>query len=193
MTNHPSIPAGLPTEEELLALANQFEPEVCSRGIDALLTSGDTRVLDHAAAKAAAAEETLRLGDADYTRLIDDALSAGAPLADALPVNAGNELAYRPSVISVKEADGFAPDTQKTAPSAKQSGIVVGSKSLEDIRRDFPILSEKINGHDLVWLDNGATTQRPQAVIDRLVRYYRHENSNVHRGAHELAARSTDA
>lgn len=193
MTNHPSIPAGIPTEEELLALANQFEPEVCSRGIDALLTSGDTRVLDHAAAKAASAEETLRLGDADYTRLIDDVLSAGAPLADALPVNTRNELAYRPSVISVKEADGFASDSQKAAPSAKQSGIVVGSKSLEDIRRDFPILSEKINGHDLVWLDNGATTQRPQAVIDRLVRYYRHENSNVHRGAHELAARSTDA
>jgi cysteine desulfurase/selenocysteine lyase len=44
-----------------------------------------------------------------------------------------------------------------------------------------------------VWLDNGATTQRPRAVIDRLTYYYEHENSNVHRGAHELAARSTDA
>ena len=193
MTNHPSIPAGLPTEEELLALANEFEPEVCSQGIGALLTGGDTRILDHAAAKAASAEEKFRLGDADYTRLIDDVLSAGAPLTDTLPVNTRNELSYRPSVISVKEADSFAPDTQKAVPSAKQGSIVIGSKSLEEIRRDFPILSEKINGHNLVWLDNGATTQRPQAVIDRLVHYYRHENSNVHRGAHELAARSTDA
>jgi cysteine desulfurase/selenocysteine lyase len=50
-----------------------------------------------------------------------------------------------------------------------------------------------VNGHDLVWLDNAATAQRPQAVIDRLSFYYRHENSNVHRGVHELADRSTDA
>ena len=61
------------------------------------------------------------------------------------------------------------------------------------IRRDFPILAERVNGHQLVWLDNAATTQKPQAVIDRLTRFYSHENSNVHRGAHELAARATDA
>jgi cysteine desulfurase/selenocysteine lyase len=50
-----------------------------------------------------------------------------------------------------------------------------------------------VNGKPLVWLDNAATTQKPQAVIDRLNYYYTHENSNVHRAAHELAARSTDA
>ncbi|HEX5657937.1 MAG TPA: family 2A encapsulin nanocompartment cargo protein cysteine desulfurase, partial [Polyangiales bacterium] len=61
------------------------------------------------------------------------------------------------------------------------------------IRRDFPILSEVVNGHPLVWLDNAATTQKPQAVIDRLAHYYAHENSNIHRAAHSLAARSTDA
>jgi cysteine desulfurase / selenocysteine lyase len=64
---------------------------------------------------------------------------------------------------------------------------------VERVRRDFPILSETVNGNRLVWLDNAATTQKPQAVIDRLARYYSHENSNVHRAAHELAARSTDA
>jgi cysteine desulfurase/selenocysteine lyase len=64
---------------------------------------------------------------------------------------------------------------------------------VNDIRRDFPILEERIHGKQLVWLDNAATTQKPQAVIDRLVRYYSHEYSNVHRAAHELAARSTDA
>ncbi|MDR1384197.1 MAG: cysteine desulfurase [Planctomycetaceae bacterium] len=61
------------------------------------------------------------------------------------------------------------------------------------IRRDFPILSEKIHGKDLVWFDNGATTQKPTAVIERLKYFYEHENSNVHRGAHDLAARATDA
>jgi cysteine desulfurase/selenocysteine lyase len=61
------------------------------------------------------------------------------------------------------------------------------------VRRDFPILSERINGRPLIWLDNAATTQKPRAVIDRLTYFYEHENSNVHRAAHELAARSTDA
>ncbi|WP_407809886.1 family 2A encapsulin nanocompartment cargo protein cysteine desulfurase [Spirulina subsalsa] len=64
---------------------------------------------------------------------------------------------------------------------------------VETIRRDFPILGERINGKPLIWFDNAATTQKPQAVIDRLAYYYSHENSNVHRAAHELAARSTDA
>jgi cysteine desulfurase/selenocysteine lyase len=61
------------------------------------------------------------------------------------------------------------------------------------VRRDFPILREYVNGRPLVWLDNAATTQKPQSVIDRISHFYQHENSNVHRAAHELAARSTDA
>lgn len=61
------------------------------------------------------------------------------------------------------------------------------------IRRDFPILQERVNGRPLVWFDNAATTQKPQAVIDRLAYFYAHENSNIHRAAHELAARATDA
>jgi cysteine desulfurase / selenocysteine lyase len=64
---------------------------------------------------------------------------------------------------------------------------------VRDIRRDFPILSERVHGRPLIWLDNAATTHKPRAVIERLVRYYEHEYSNVHRGAHELAARSTNA
>ena len=61
------------------------------------------------------------------------------------------------------------------------------------VRRDFPILQERVNGRQLVWFDNAATTQKPQAVIDRLSHFYAHENSNIHRAAHELAARATDA
>ncbi len=61
------------------------------------------------------------------------------------------------------------------------------------IRRDFPILAERVNGKPLIWFDNAATTQKPQAVIDRLAHFYAHENSNIHRAAHELAARATDA
>jgi cysteine desulfurase/selenocysteine lyase len=61
------------------------------------------------------------------------------------------------------------------------------------VKQDFPILRERVHGRPLVWLDNAATTQKPQLVIDRLSHYYEHENSNVHRGAHALAARATDA
>ena len=106
---------------------------------------------------------------------------------------------YAPVVLSQGQADSYVPKntqqaTASSVPTAKNdSQIIIGTKTLAQIRNDFPILSEKINGNDLVWLDNGATTQRPQQVIDRLSYYYTHENSNVHRGAHELAARSTDA
>ena len=61
------------------------------------------------------------------------------------------------------------------------------------IRKDFPILRELVNGRPLIWFDNAATTQKPQAVIDRISYFYEHENSNIHRAAHELAARATDA
>lgn len=61
------------------------------------------------------------------------------------------------------------------------------------VRKDFPILKELVNGRPLIWFDNAATTQKPQAVIDRIAYFYAHENSNIHRAAHELAARATDA
>jgi len=64
---------------------------------------------------------------------------------------------------------------------------------IQAIRRDFPILQERVNGRPLVWFDNAATTQKPQSVIDRIAYFYQHENSNIHRAAHELAARATDA
>ena len=61
------------------------------------------------------------------------------------------------------------------------------------IRRDFPILAERVNGKQLVWFDNAATTQKPRQVIERISHFYEHENSNIHRAAHALAARATDA
>ncbi|MFN3581395.1 MAG: aminotransferase class V-fold PLP-dependent enzyme [Pseudomonas sp.] len=62
----------------------------------------------------------------------------------------------------------------------------------ERIRADFPILDQQVNGHPLVYLDNAATTQKPEAVIQAIVDYYRQDNSNVHRGAHALAERATE-
>ncbi|MEJ0008610.1 MAG: family 2A encapsulin nanocompartment cargo protein cysteine desulfurase [Steroidobacteraceae bacterium] len=108
-----------------------------------------------------------------------------------------------------KAADGFAAG--QTAPGNLPSYYFLesalsnaGTRAAADtgahppfnvnaIRRDFPILSERVNGRPLIWLDSAATTQKPQAVIDRLAHFYAHENSNIHRAAHELAARATDA
>jgi cysteine desulfurase/selenocysteine lyase len=61
------------------------------------------------------------------------------------------------------------------------------------IKRDFPILQTTVHGRPLIWLDNAATTQKPRAVIDRLQTFYETENSNIHRAAHVLAAKATDA
>ncbi len=72
-------------------------------------------------------------------------------------------------------------------------GLGVSAFDPHVVRRDFPILSEEVHGRPLVWLDNAATTQKPRAVIDRVKYFYEHENSNIHRAAHTLAARSTDA
>lgn len=90
-----------------------------------------------------------------------------------------------PSGIAAYE---FRPDL---APD--ELGIAKRPLDAKLIRRDFPILEERVHGRPLVWLDNAATTQKPNAVIQRLSDFYRHENSNIHRAAHELAARATDA
>lgn len=63
---------------------------------------------------------------------------------------------------------------------------------IENIRKDFPILEEKIHGKPLVYFDNAATTQKPRQVIDEMVKYYYKYNSNIHRGVHYLSNKSTD-
>jgi cysteine desulfurase/selenocysteine lyase len=79
-------------------------------------------------------------------------------------------------------AAGVAPSTYATRPL-----------DVAAIRRDFPVLQQQVHGRPLAWLDNAATTQKPQSVIDALSDFYSHDNSNIHRAAHTLAARATDA
>jgi cysteine desulfurase / selenocysteine lyase len=64
---------------------------------------------------------------------------------------------------------------------------------VERVRKDFPILHQKVHGKPLVYLDNAATTQKPLAVIEAIANYYRHDNSNIHRGVHTLSERATEA
>ena len=64
---------------------------------------------------------------------------------------------------------------------------------LEQIRKDFPVLSQKIYGNPIIYFDNGATTQKPQIVIDTVNRFYAEKNSSIHRGVHFLSEKSTEA
>ena len=75
------------------------------------------------------------------------------------------------------------------------AGVAAPRPSVEaaTIRQDFPILRQRVHGKPLVYLDNAATTQKPQAVIDRISRYYDEENANIHRGVHALSDRATEA
>lgn len=74
-----------------------------------------------------------------------------------------------------------------------ETGIKHTSFDVEKIREDFPILKRKVNGYPLVYLDNAATSQKPQVVIDALVDYYSNYNANIHRGVHSLSQEATDA
>jgi len=100
--------------------------------------------------------------------------SPGAGESAALHSDASEPVEFRPDVV---------PDL----------GVTKRPLDPRLIRQDFPILQERVHGRQLIWLDNAATTQKPNAVIDRLTYFYRHENSNIHRAAHTLAARATDA
>jgi len=79
-----------------------------------------------------------------------------------------------------------APSTAGLAPTAP--GVV----DVASVRRDFPALHQTVNGRQLIWLDNAATTHKPQAVIDATSQFYSRDNSNIHRAAHALAVRATD-
>jgi len=70
--------------------------------------------------------------------------------------------------------------------------IAASAFDVNKVRGDFPILNQTVNGHPLVYLDNGATSQKPQSVIDAIVEYYITTNSNVHRGVHTLSQQATD-
>lgn len=195
--------AGVPSAADLTILANQLFPDL-TEGLNGSLA--DTGSFEESQVEEALNSDTLSSTgtDINYVSSTDD-------FDWEHPFGSGSKevetKSYSPKVVSKDRAadedkkidvptslDGDKRQTvSKEEGSSRNDSIRIGSKTLAQIRADFPILSERINGYPLVWLDNGATTQRPKAVIDRLSYYFEHENSNVHRGAHTLAARSTDA
>lgn len=207
--------AGVPSAAELTILANQLFPDL-TEGVNATETGAevaDVRETEQAAYAASAETGVGALPSGVPSFNWDDPFAygngvpgvSGVSLVPGISGNSGSEeaVSYAPKVISAEQAREQESRQKQDASTENaivsggqtesESSVRIGTKTLAQIREDFPILSEQINGHQLVWLDNGATTQRPQQVIDRIAHYYRYENSNVHRGAHTLAARSTDA
>ncbi len=128
--------------------------------------------------------------------------SAGLPTSQSFPSSA-----IDPSASAQAPASGGVPNGTPDASDGRGRGLTydfdpevvpqldrtTGLFDPHAVKRDFPILRQRVHGRPLVWLDNAATTQKPQSVIDRISYFYENENSNVHRAAHTLAARSTDA
>src|ERR1700751_2632151 len=80
----------------------------------------------------------------------------------------------------------------RTQPAAEPQGSRLRRFSPESVRAEFPILSTTVHGKPLIYLDNGATTQKPRAVIDAISRYYETQNANVHRGVYQLSQIATE-
>jgi len=151
--------------------------------------------------------------EADPHRLSDAASLATPPAPAALP--SGYESGVGPGTVGPAASDalyfvshsgghdgvvtdGAAAQTTDALQGYEPQALASAERTREPfdpyaVRRDFPILQQQVHGKPLIWLDNAATTQKPRSVIDRLSHYYEYENSNIHRAAHALAARATDA
>ena len=108
----------------------------------------------------------------------------GSP-TEALP---GIELSESPEFYFIQTRQGAIP----SAASNRTTLPVLSVFDVEALRRDFPALNQRVNGHPIIWLDNAATTQKPNSVINSVSDFYQRDNSNIHRAAHTLARRSTD-
>ena len=179
----PDLPSGWPDVGTIERLANQFFQ--APPGLAPTIPATDS--LDPLNPLAGTAPPTIEFpGEGELRELLAQFVPAGGlvPRSTAAPAAPYYFLEYAAPEFRSPE---FPPDVVIPSTTGREPLDVLR------IRRDFPILQERVNGRPLIWLDNAATTQKPQSVIDRLKYFYEHENSNIHRAAHELAARATDA
>ena len=202
--NLPSVspPTTAPTDGENISLNPLFQPDLLEHLAQTIIQELQRHDLKAEVAKGLSTDRDYLVPSAAATSPAAVGERPTVPLAVPLAT---------PSFYFIEELETKIPDLPAVVAKPEQlvpvagidplfvphaSGRSVQRPSFFDvhtIRLDFPILQERVNGKPLIWFDNAATTQKPQAVIDRLVHFYSHENSNVHRAAHELAARSTDA
>ncbi|MDT8426637.1 MAG: family 2A encapsulin nanocompartment cargo protein cysteine desulfurase [Methyloprofundus sp.] len=189
-------PSGLPLEADLKAQLSDY----LQRSAKAPPSSSEKQASDLEIPGSAAIHDSMPPMLATEQSLIGGHLLQpdGLPLQAELKALLAQQLKAPANTLATPQSvDGyyFLNEVSQLGRVAQDAGL--GSArppfDVHAFRRDFPILRELVNGRPLVWFDNAATTQKPQVVIDRLSEFYRHENSNIHRAAHELAARATDA
>ena len=189
--------AGLPDLAELNRLANQFFNAV----------PGTPEAIDNVSGFAI--PQTVPVASADpfahFSGIDDSALTELAERSHGVPLEPELKTLVRAHVPGLDRRSGVEEGQasayyfltsiaqQARDPFLPGLGSAHPPFDVHAVRRDFPILQQRVNGYPLAWLDNAATTQKPQVVIDRIAAFYLTENSNIHRAAHELAARATDA
>lgn len=194
------LPDGLPDEQALRELANSFfkappVPEAAGSVPGSVAGSGISP---------SAVNQGNSVDINDPQTSLPDPHFAGAGLVPGSLAGSGASPSpaskASPSSAGVRNAPVFSTDPQyyfiherSALAGLSQQVNAAPPFDVNQVRRDFPILHQHVNGRPLVWLDNAATTQKPDLVIDRISHFYRNDNSNIHRAAHELAARSTDA
>jgi cysteine desulfurase / selenocysteine lyase len=183
--NISDVAAGFAGAEKLQELANQM-----FRALEGTEHAPASFAVPQAAPSAPASAPVGNLHPADAVPVATASEPYSRAAAPQIPVDAGASPYY---FLQGKPLVGH-PHPQQL-PSGFSSAPQPGAQGFDvnRVRQDFPILQERVNGRPLVWFDNAATTQKPRAVIERLKQFYEHENSNIHRAAHELARRSTDA
>lgn len=206
-----AVSGALPDVELLTRLANEFfsalpaaTPASASPSPSAVATAPILEIpvfpADHSHVGGSALASAVTSSPAGMTSAVAPAvvpLPFEEELRNLFPPAQHASDAYTGTPVSTGNSSSFYFIDSLASPHANEAaGEFVSAHPPFDvnaIRRDFPILNELVHGRPLIWLDNAATTQKPQSVIDRLSHFYRHENSNIHRAAHELAARATDA
>jgi cysteine desulfurase/selenocysteine lyase len=210
MESIPSFAAHEPSSEQLSRIAAQLLSEAAASPhatVQAPLSANPTfHTLPHAASTASPASA----GAVPVTPTATPAHPIALPTQPftpsiqpfATPTAAPVRTASAPSedfsglksfVARIRGSDAFTHQSPRFDAPAPSGVASFGFFDVDAVRRDFPVLHQKVNGKPLAWFDNAATTQKPQHVIDAISHFYAHDNSNIHRAAHTLAARSTDA
>lgn len=199
----PSFAAHEPSPEDLSRIAARLLSEAGGSDPGPLAASGPAPALP--AATAPVSPQAFAMPSQPFAPSLEPFAAAAPqpvmPAAARVTENRalgvpGHDLSgLRAFVARIRGVDAFATPAVAPQPSAAPASGVAGFGffDVDTIRRDFPVLHQKVHGRPLAWFDNAATTQKPRQVIETIARYYEQDNSNIHRAAHALAARSTDA
>jgi cysteine desulfurase/selenocysteine lyase len=188
----PSAQAGNGVPDKVMSAVPAYEPRLGGQllGIAPVADGAPYYFLEHGQPAAQVADPLDALA-APAVPAVQPAMQPGAMPAAAPSPSSTPQFYFVDAVVLPPGHPPARHDLHGQVPLADASSHA--AFDVHAVRRDFPTLQERINGRQLVWFDNAATTHKPQAVIDRIAHFYAHENSNIHRAAHEMAGRATDA